>query len=109
MTDLAFEPALVLAGRVKSGEVGAEELLDLYLGRVERYNPALNAVIRIQADKAREKARAADAARARGEALGPLHGVPMTIKESYDWAGTPSTWGNPAFADNYPEADAVAV
>ena len=109
MINLAFEPALSLASSIRQKEISSLELLELYLRRVEAYNPQLNAVIFTQLDKARERAKAADGALARGEVWGPLHGVPMTIKESFDWIDSPSTWGNPVFKDNYPQADGVAV
>jgi len=109
MSETAFQPAVHLAAMIRDGEIGAVELLELYLARVERHNPALNAVVFMQADKARARAREADAARVRGESWGPLHGVPMTVKESFDWVGSPSTWGHPAFRDNIAEQDSVAV
>lgn len=106
---LAFKSALALAKQIRNKEIGALELLEHYLQRVERYNPALNAIIFTQVEKARERAKTADAALARGEVWGPLHGLPMTIKECFDWVGSPSTWGNPVYKENYPERDAVAV
>ena len=109
MTELAFESALSLAKKIQQKEIGAVELLEFYLQRVEQYNPALNAIIFTQTEKARQRAQDADAALARGENWGPLHGVPMTIKDSFDWVGSPSTWGNPVFKDNYPERDTEAV
>ena len=109
MINLAFEPALSLASSIRQKEISSLELLELYLRRVEAYNPQLNAIIFTQLDKARERAKSADGALARGEDWGPLHGVPMTIKESFDWIDSPSTWGNPVFKDNYPQTDGVAV
>jgi amidase len=109
MDDLAFEPAMSLAARIRARDVSAVELLGIYLKRVEKYNPRLNAVIHLQADKAYERACAADLALARGEHCGPLHGVPMTIKESFDWLGSPATRGHPAYRENYPKQDAATV
>ena len=109
MVNLAFESALSLAGSIQNKEISALELLDVYLKRLEVYNPQLNAIIFLQVDKARDRARASGEALARGEIWGPLHGVPMTIKESFDWAGSPSTWGNPVFKDNYPQDNGVQV
>ena len=94
---------------IQRREVGCEELLDHYLDRVERFNPTLNAIVVLDADGARERARAADAALARGEVWGPLHGVPMTIKESYNVAGTPTTWGMPDLSNNIAAEDALSV
>src|ERR1700756_1486376 len=99
MDERAFASATDLAGEIRDRRVGCLELLDFYLARAERYNPALNAIVAWQVEKARERAGAADAALARGEVWGPLHGVPMTVKESFDIAGLPSTWGNPLWRD----------
>ena len=99
-TDLHYLSATALADLVRERKVGCLELLDHFLDRVRRHNPTLNAIIVLLADEARERAREADAALARGDVWGPLHGVPMTIKESFDVAGTPSTWGVPELRDN---------
>jgi amidase len=109
MNELAFEPALSLAARIRARTITAVELLEVYLQRVEKYNPRLNAVIHLQSDAARKRARQADQALIRGDECGPLHGVPMTIKESFDWLGSPATRGHPAYRHNYPQQDAVAV
>ena len=93
MENLAFAPALSLASKIRHKEMSTRELLECYLQRVEQYNPRLNAIIFLQGEKARQRAEAADAALARGEVWGPLHGVPMTIKECFDWVGSPSTSG----------------
>jgi len=104
-----FLPAHRLAALIRRRSIGCLELLDSYLKRVERYNPKLNAVIVLDTERARKRARAADRALAKGEAWGPLHGVPMTIKESFDVAGLPTTWGRPELKDNIPTRDALAV
>lgn len=106
---LAFDSAVGLAARIQAREISAAELLEHYLQRVEQYNPKLNAIILLKAEQARRDAKAADEALARGEHCGPLHGVPMTIKESIDWHGTPATRGNPLYRENYPPRDAVMV
>jgi amidase len=106
---LAFADATSLAGLVRSREKSAEEVLDHYLRRVERFNPALNAVILLRAEEARHQARRIDAAIAKGDPVGPLAGVPMTIKESIDWVGTPATRGSPVYRENFPQTDAVMV
>src|SRR6266516_662531 len=95
-----FRPAKALAAEIRKKKIGCLELLDLYLSRVEKHNPSLNAIIVTDVDGARKRARAADRALARKQVWGPLHGVPMTIKESYDVAGMPTTWGVPANAKN---------
>jgi amidase len=96
---LPFQTAKQLAAAVRKKKIGCLELLDLYLKRVEAYNPELNAIIATDIEGARKRAKAADRAVKSGRKLGPLHGVPMTIKESYDVAGFPTTWGHPAFKD----------
>jgi amidase len=109
VTDLAFLPAHRLAGMLRGREIGCLELLEHYIARVERFNPALNAVIWTDLVGARARARQADAALAHKETWGPLHGLPMTIKESFDLAGAPSTWGKPELRANIAAASAVAV
>ncbi len=108
-TQMAFWPARRLASALRRRKISAVELLDLYLARFERYNGALNAVIFTDIDGARQRAKAADAALAKGEIWGPLHGLPMTVKESYDIVGMPTTWGVPQLEDNYPSRNALAV
>src|ERR1700680_4114206 len=109
MEERAFASATRLAGEIRDRRIGCLELLDLFVARAEQYNPALNAIVAWQVEKARERARAADAALARGELWGPLHGVPMTVKESFNVAGLPSTWGNPPWRDNIEADNAVLV
>src|SRR3990167_9738491 len=109
MLTLPFRSARQLASDLRRRKIGALELLELYLARVERYNPRLNAIVATDLDAARKRARAADRALARGEVWGPLHGVPMTIKESFDVVGMPTTWGLPELKDNYPPRNALAV
>jgi amidase len=107
--DDLFSRAATLARRIRDRDVSAVELLDGYLARVAAYNPAINAVVVLDEERARIAAKAADEAVAAGRALGPLHGVPMTIKESFNLIGTPTTYGLPAFRHNIAVADAVAV
>ncbi len=104
-----FASASELARGIRDREFTSEELLDTYLGRVREHNPALNAIVVLREEEAREAAGAADAALARGHRPGPLHGVPMTVKESFNLTGTPTTYGLPPFRDNVAETDAVAV
>ena len=109
MSELAFLSATDIAARIRNREFGCEEILRHYLGRVDRYNGALNALVVDVREQALEEARAADRAVAAGDALGPLHGVPMTIKESYNLTGTPTTWGHPGWKDNIAREDAESV
>jgi amidase len=109
MTELHFQSASELARRVRDREVTSRELLEHFLARVDALNPTINAVVVQDRDRARAAADAADAALARGDAMGLLHGVPMTVKESYDLAGTPTTWGIPELRGNLVATDALAV
>jgi len=109
MAGRAFDSAVTLASAIRNKEIGCVELLDLFLDRVDRHNPALNAVVVMDAEGARARARELDSALADGTVLGPLHGVPMTVKESYDVAGMPTTWGAPWLKDNIAASDALAV
>ncbi len=109
MTETAFLPAHELALRIRRREVSASELLQLFLGRIARLDPQLHAVPVLDAERASARAREADAALARGEIWGPLHGVPMTVKESFNVAGLPTTYGIEAFRHNIAGSDAVTV
>jgi amidase len=109
MDDIAFLPAHELARRIRRRELGALELLEHLLARVERLDPIVNAIPVRDVGRARERAREADAALARGECWGSLHGVPMTVKESFDVVGLPTTVGYEAQRANLPSAPAVVV
>lgn len=109
MNLIPFRSATALAALVKQKKIGSEELLDLYLARIEKYNPRLNAVVAMDIAGARRRAQEADSALARGEVWGPLHGVPVTIMDSFDVSGLPSTWGVPELTDNRPVGNAQAV
>jgi amidase len=85
------------------------ELLDSCLSRITTVNPAVNAVVTLAEDQARAAARAAEAAIMRGESGGPLHGLPVLIKDTQDTAGLRTTYGSPLFADHVPAADAGSV
>src|SRR5437867_6011545 len=109
MLDVPFRSARQLAADIKKKKIGCLELLDLYLARVEKYDGALNAVVVRDFERARTRARAADRALAKRDVWRPLHGVPMTIKESYDVAGLPTTWGVPVYKDRIATKNALAV
>src|SRR5579859_7836141 len=109
MSDLPFRSAVDLAAGIRARRIGCRELLDLYLQRIDRYNPTLNAVVVTDIAGSRRRADAADAALARGESWGPLHGVPMTVKESFDVAGLPTTWGLLELKDSVAATNALAV
>jgi amidase len=101
--------ALELAAVVARGEVDALEVVDDHLHRIAAVNPALNAITNLLADSAREAARAIDRRRALGEALGPLAGVPFTIKENIDVAGSATTHGVSALRHAVAPTDAPVV
>ncbi|ANZ40876.1 amidase [Lentzea guizhouensis] len=104
----SFRSAEEMTAAMRSGEVTSLELTDEAIGRIEREDKAVNAICVPDFDRARAAAREADEARARGENR-PLLGVPVTVKESYDVAGLPTTWGMPAHRDHVPAEDAVQV
>ena len=109
MLDVPFRSARQLAADIRKKKIGCLELLELYLDRVGKHDGTLNAVVVRDFERARKRARAADRALSRGEAWGPLHGVPMTVKESYDIAGLPTTWGVPAYKDNVATKNAAVA
>ncbi|MXW52835.1 MAG: amidase [Gammaproteobacteria bacterium] len=109
MSELAFQSATNLARMIREKQISSVELLEFYFHRIDEYNPGLNAIIWQMRDEAMDSAQRADKRLASRAEVGPLHGVPMTIKESYDVVGTPSTWGIPDLKDNFPKRDALSV
>lgn len=107
--ELWTKTARDLAHLIASRQVSSREVVDSHLGRIDEVNGHLNAVVRRMDDSARAAADAADAAVRRGEHLGPLHGVPFTVKENIDVAGTPTTSAIPALADAISNSDAPVV
>jgi amidase len=106
---LATQDATTLAGAITRKEISSRELLDLYLDRIDRLNPPLNAVVTLDVDRAHAAAGAADEMTARGEDVGPLHGLPITIKDAIEVEGVRSTGGAIELSDHVPSADAPAV
>jgi amidase len=98
-----------LADAVRNREIASRELLSLALDRIDRINPKLNAVVTLAAERAGAQAAAADEATAHGEATGPLHGLPITVKDALEVAGLRSTGGAIELTDHVPAADAPAV
>ena len=96
--DLTSLPAVELAAIIARGDISSLEVVEAHIERIERVNPRLNAVVVTRYDAARAEARKADERRSKGELLGPLHGVPITVKESLDVEGAPSTFGLPSRA-----------
>src|SRR5215469_14552147 len=110
MTDphIAFQSASELLQLLDRKESSSRELLDLYLARVETYNPTFNSVVALDTDNARKAAQAVDDARARRQPLGPLAGLPITIKDSFEVVGMPTTCGLSPLAHYFAERDADA-
>jgi amidase len=107
--DLVFASAAHQARAVATGAVGAEELIDAQLARLRAVDPVVRAVVHLDEAGARAAARAADVRRRSGQPLGPLHGVPVTVKDWIDVAGMPCAGGAVAHRDRVPRADATAV
>jgi amidase len=105
----ATRSASELAAGIREKEWSSRELLDTYLDRIERLNEPVNAVVTLDVDRARAAADAADAALARGDDVGPLHGLPVTIKDAIETEGIRSTGGARELVDHVPTADAPAV
>ena len=107
--DLGWLPALDLAALIRARAVSPVEVIDVVLARIERLNPRLNAFCTITAEEAREAAVAAEVAVMTGESLGPLHGVPVSVKDLVFTRRVLTTGGSRLFADHVPEEDAVCV
>ena len=108
-SELAYLPATELAARIGSGDLSPVEVMEDLLTRVEVSQPLLNAFITVCGDDARAAAARAADALARGGELGPLHGVPISVKDLINTAGVRTTFGSRLMEDNVPGADAVAV
>lgn len=109
MTDLGTRSARELAAMIRRKQISSRELLDHFLEAIAERNAPLNAVVSLDEERARAAAAQADEATARGEALGPLHGLPMTVKDTFETAGLRTTAGNPAWSEHVPETDSEAV
>lgn len=108
-SETAFGSATDLALSIRAGRISAREALSLCLARIGRINPEINAVIAVDPEGAMTRAMAADEATARGESWGPLHGVPMTVKDSIAVVGMPATCGAPELEAYRPDANAAAA
>lgn len=106
---LCFKTATTLADLLRNREVSAVEVLEAHLAQIERVNPQVNAIVTMIPEQALERAKAADAAAARGDELGPLHGLPIAHKDLVETKGIRTTFGSPIFSDNIPEQDALLV
>jgi amidase len=108
-TDLCYRTALEQADLVRRREVSARELVAAHLERIERVNPALNAIVTLVPERALAEAAAADDRLARGETVGPLHGLPVAHKDTHLTAGIRTTSGSPILRDHVPDADELIV
>ena len=102
ITELWRMSATELGEMIRSRQVSCQEVIEEHLRRIEAVNGSINAVVIILAEQALETAKTADRAVAAGSDLGPFHGVPFTVKENIDVAGTPTTQGFKALANAYP-------
>lgn len=109
MSDLAFKPAAELARMISAKKLSARDLLEHYAQRIEQHNPSLNAIVVQDLDSGRARADEADAAAAQGKSWGPLHGVPMTIKDAFEVGGLVSSGGAEELKDHVPKRDGDAV
>ncbi|HEY2688973.1 MAG TPA: amidase [Streptosporangiaceae bacterium] len=109
MSELWRKSAVELAEMIRGREVSSREVVQAHLDRVDAVNPQLNAVVRLLPDQALAAADAADLTVADGTGIGPLHGVPFTVKENIDLAGTPTTQAVPALAEAVAPVDAPQV
>ncbi len=106
---LAFSSAVEVAKAIRRGDISSLELTELMFKRIDAINPRINAVVTLMREEALARAKEADAARAKGTFFGPLHGVPITVKDAFDVKGVRTTFGNPAFKDHIPTRDSAAV
>jgi amidase len=106
---IILSSASELASAIRSKKFSSKEVVEAHLERIAAVNPKLNAVVQLTADTARKEAEEADTALARGEIKGPLHGVPMTIKDTLETTGVICTGGTKGRANYVPKADASAV
>lgn len=102
-------PAAELARRIQAGRLTSVQVVSAFAAQITRHNGRYNAIVLLDAEGALRRAREADAALARGERWGPLHGVPVTLKDTYATRGLRTTAGDPSLAEHVPEEDAVAV
>jgi amidase len=107
--DLAFTPATELRRLVSDRRLSPVEVVEALLRRIERVNPVVNCYVTVAAERALDAARRAEAAQVRGDALGPLHGVPVSLKDLTPTAGIRTTYGSRLFADHVPTRSALEV
>lgn len=109
MTDLVFCTANELAAALRARQISASEVVDAFAAQIARHNPQLNAIVTLDIEGARERARLADRALDRGEVWGPMHGVPVTLKDTFETAGIRTTSSYKPLANYIPSQDATVV
>jgi len=109
MDDFAFASATELAKEIQAKRISSLELLGFYIERYKRLNSRINAIVATDFDNARRRARAADEAISKGESWGPLHGLPMTVKDTIEVKGMPCTSGYPKLKDHMPDRNADVI
>jgi amidase len=107
--ELYFLTAVELAEKIRAREVSAKEVMEIHLNQIERVNPKVNAIVTYLPEQAMEGASAADEMLARGDAVGPLHGLPIAHKDLVETKGILTTYGSPIYKDNVPDQDALIV
>jgi len=107
--ELCFLTATEMATFIRNGELSACEVMEAHLAHIDRVNPKVNAIVTLLPDLAMDAAREADEKQARGETLGPLHGLPIAHKDLVNTKGIRTTFGSPIYSDNIPDEDALIV
>jgi len=108
MKDIVFSSTTQLAAAIQAGHVSVIDVLEAHLAQIDKHNPALNAIVTMDTEHVRERAREADEALARGQVWGPLHGVPFTLKDAHATTGMRTTTGFPPL-DNVPQEDSTVT
>lgn len=108
-TEQCFLTATEMAGLIRGGELSAREVMESHLQHIDQVNSKVNAIVTLLADRAMVSAREADEKQARGEELGPLHGLPIAHKDLVSTKGIRTTFGSPIYKDHIPDEDALIV
>ncbi|MBM82763.1 MAG: amidase, partial [Planctomycetaceae bacterium] len=108
-SEICFMTAVELAEQIRSKQLSCREVMEAHLSQINRVNPKVNAIITLLPEMALEGADAADAAIARGEELGPLHGLPTAHKDLVPTKGIRTTYGSPIYKDEVPSVDGLII
>ena len=107
--EICYLTAREIRDKIRNRDLSAVEVMEAHLAQIEKVNPTVNAIVTLHPDRALDGAKAADAAIANGEALGPLHGLPTAVKDLTLTKGMRTTFGSPIYKDNVPDRDAIIV